>query len=120
MADFSEVPNIVVSRPPVFNVEITEGVSYKQTTYKEDNNTLEVFELHFGDVTAAKRTTLKDHFKGQFAHYNSFSWTNPPSYVNSGVAFTVRYMPEEGYQEDTPQVGGNVFTIMLVFLKVVT
>ena len=119
MANFSESPNYVHERPPEFNVEISDGESLHQTAYKLDDNAIRKYELHFGYVTAAKRNTIRSHFEGQYGHYASFSWTNPPSHINSGVALTVRYDRSEGYQEETPAVGHNVFQVTLVFMKVV-
>jgi len=122
MANFSYSPNYVNSQPPIPNIEVTRGKSFKQTTYKLDNNFIRKYDLFFGSVDSTMRTNLKNHFEGQFGPYSSFSWTNPPTYV-SGTALTVRYDEESagmGYEEDTPPVGGNVFTITLHFAQVVS
>jgi len=118
MADLSKKPNYVNERPPEYNVEMSEGESLHQTTYKLDNNAIRKYDLHYGYVSLADRNTLRDHYDGQYGHYASFSWTNPPSHINSGVAFTVRYDRNEGYQEETPPVGHNAFKVTLVLMKV--
>ena len=76
MANFSESPNYVHERPAEFNVEISEGESLHQTTYKLDSNAIRKYELHFGNVAAADRNTIRDHYDGQYGAYASFSWTN--------------------------------------------
>ena len=122
MANFSYSPNYVHSHPPIPNVQVTRGKSFKPTVYKLDNNFLRKHDLHFGDVDLAKRNLLKAHFEGQFGPYTSFSWTNPPLYV-SATALTVRYDDESagfGYEEETPAVGGNVFSIILHFVQEVS
>ena len=122
MADFSYVPNYVHSPAAIPNIEVTQGKSFKQTVYKYDNNFTRKHELYFGDVSLTTRNNLRDHFEGQYGPYNSFSWTNPPSYV-SDSALTVRYDEEaegKGYYEETPPVGGNVFNVTLFFVRVVS
>ena len=121
MANFSYLPNYVHSPVAEPNVEVTRGKSFKQTFYKLDNNFIRRYTLYFGDCNLTNRNNLRNHFEGQFGPYSSFSWTNPPAYV-SATALTVNYdeeAPGRGYEEETPEVGGNVFQVTLHFVQVV-
>ena len=117
MTDFAYSPNYVHAPSPVPSVEITRSRNFTRRSYLTETTFVKKYELHFGDVTLAKRNLLLEHFEGQYGPYTSFTWTNPPSYV-SALPITVRYDEESsgmGYYEETPEVGGNVFTVILYF-----
>ena len=124
MADFTYSPNVVHSATPIPNIEITSGQTYNQSFYKLSDNFLRRFELRFGDVNLTKRNLLRSHFEGQYGPHKAFNWTSIPDYVKRSTQdLIVNYDKDSegmGYYEETPAVGGNVFTVTLYFVAVDT
>ena len=117
MANFSYEPNYVHSPSPIPSIEADRSKNFTRRSYLTETTFVKKYELHFGDITLAKRNLLLEHYESQYGPYTSFVWTNPPTYAVSS-SITVRYDEESqgmGYYEETPEVGGNVFTVILYF-----
>ena len=121
MANFSYEPNYVHSPSPIPSIEADRSKNFTLRSYLTEQEFVRKYELHFGDVNLIKRNLLLAHYEGQYGPYSSFIWTNPPSYV-SASPITVRYDEESsgmGYYEETPAVGGNVFSVT-IYLRALT
>jgi len=120
MADFSYQPNVVHSFPAIPNIDVTQGQKYMQSSYKWSDRFLRKYELRFGYVNRAKRNLLRSHFEGQFGPYKAFNWINIPSYVFGIIEGSQVNYDEgsegQGYYEETPEVGGNVFAVRITFI----
>ena len=115
--DFTWTPKFPVTPvTPVFNTLETQNESFKRQIQLLDSNTIETFELPFGDVAYSGETncrvSLHDHFIDQNFKYTPFSWTSVPDYIASSP-FNVRY---EDYQE-VPDVNGEVWNIKIILRK---
>ncbi|MFH1623545.1 MAG: hypothetical protein ABID54_00125 [Pseudomonadota bacterium] len=91
-AAFGVTPTWVYPREPVYPVIITASENFKKDYQLLDDNSQDIYDLHFDGISDAVRNTIAAHRAGVSGGYDNFVWTSVPSYLNAGTTMTVRYV----------------------------
>ena len=114
MADFSYTPQEVIALEPEYPVVITQSDSFKKNYQLIETTARERYLVIFKAIATSVRNNILTHWNTTgYGGYASFSWTTVPSYIKSGSAQTVRYVPGS-YSEEFQDLSG-LYNVQFIF-----
>jgi len=92
MSNFTMEPNAVIENSPVYNNISSQSDSMKKEFFNMSAQPLQRYELKFKGLSTADKEILLSHYKARYGGYEEFVWTSVPSYIESGVNITGRWV----------------------------